>query len=64
MQVLPNSLRGAVLGYASLAMSNEGALCITFGSPSPSFADALGRIFFKVCLVVATDALGPVIMTV
>ena len=47
-QVLPDSIRGAVLGFASRAEENGGALCISFGSPSLGFTDALGRVFSRV----------------
>lgn len=40
--------RGAVLGLAAHSPTNTGALCITFGSPSLGFADALGRVFTSV----------------
>lgn len=48
LQVLPDSIRGAVLGFASRALKNEGAICVLFGSPSMGFTDALGRIFSQV----------------
>lgn len=43
--MLPDSLRGAVLGYATLSTENTGALYIGFGSPSLSLADAIARVF-------------------
>ena len=37
-----------MLGFASRALKNEGAICVSFGSPSMGFTDALGRIFSQV----------------
>lgn len=52
MQILPDSIRGAVLGLTAYAPSNIGAIFVSFGSPSVGFANALGRVFDRVCLVV------------
>lgn len=61
LQVLPDSIRGVVLGLASRVVKsvgnkfgpesedeNFGALCVMFGSPSFGFPYAIGRLFSRV----------------
>ena len=54
---VPDSFRGAVLGFAALAPKNSGALCVSFGSPSVGLSHTLGRVFNRVsyCLVSVPD---------
>lgn len=47
-QVLPRSLRGAVLGFSSLAIGRKRAVFVTFGSTSLGIPSALARIFARV----------------
>ena len=49
IQVFPDSFRGAILGFASYAHRNVGALYVSFGSPSVGIATALARVFNRVC---------------
>ena len=48
-QVIPNSVRGAVLGFAARAPSNSGALSVSFGSSGIPLA--LGRLFKRVMFI-------------
>ena len=50
MQVLPLSVRGAVLGFASLSTKRKHAMYITFGSTSLGIPSALARVFQRVSL--------------
>ena len=43
LQIVPNSVRGAVLGFASRAPSNSGALSVSFGNSGIPLA--LARLF-------------------
>lgn len=46
LQIVPNSVRGAVLGFASRAPSNSGALSVSFGNSGIPLA--LARLFKRV----------------
>ena len=48
LQRLPDTIRGAILGFASRAPRNDVAIYITFGSTSRGIPLALTRIFQKV----------------
>ncbi len=48
-QVVPDSLRGCIVGLSALAPKNDLALIINFGSVSLGIPSALSRIFNKVC---------------
>lgn len=49
--VLPDSLRGTVVGFSSLAPKNSRALYVTFGAESLGIPLALSRVFTKVGVV-------------
>ena len=52
MQMLPNSIRGMVLGLGACAPDNISAMYICFGNtPSLGIPFALGRAFIKVTYV-------------
>ncbi len=57
MQVLPDTMRGTVLGFAARAPCNEGAIDITFGNIGYAFT--LARVFRWVRLVIYTDLVIP-----
>lgn len=47
--MIPNSIRGAIVGLSASAPSHCFAVYITIGSPSLGIATALSRVFAKVC---------------
>lgn len=49
LQILPDSIRGAMIGLASIAPKNKLALFLNFGSVSLGIPTALSRVFIKVC---------------
>lgn len=48
VQVLPDSLRGCIVGLSALAPNNDLALFVNFGSASLGIPSALSRIFNSV----------------
>jgi len=48
IQVLPASVRGIVIGFASLSTFRNTAMYITFGSTSMGIPCALARVFKEV----------------